>query len=352
MVTQLRLQFIRMLLSWKSLLFLFLFPLVIIMGLYPFLSVAVSGSQVPIAWVDDDNSEFSQLVYHRLQENDRLHIKTLNKEEARQQVQTGEVEAAFLIKAGFEEQLKTGETDEIISWIRSNSSTLDAFAKEKIASEAVRLLLNSKAAQFVAARQGNESWEKTYKLADSHWMPAPLFQMEFKWKMGVNTEGDAALPLSLQGVISFLLVYVMGMAAYFYNQWFKDKRSGVLERIKLSTGHVYYYYGAAFLIQLVLLISVTCFVFGLLVRVFQVEWGILTPWMLQFTVILTLVHAILFLMVLILRSPQVYFSISAGIILASFLLGGIPLETLDGLRVGAWLPHGWLFNQNWMEGFM
>lgn len=344
MVAQLRLQFFRMMLRWKSMLFLFLFPLVMVTGLYPILSVTVSGSQIPIAWVDQDNSEFSQLVYDRLQENERLNIKSLNQEEAGRQVQTGEVEAAFLIEAGFEEQLKTGETGEIISWIRSEASTLDAFAKEKIASEAVRLMLNSKAAQFVADRQGDETWQETFKHADSYWMPEPLFQMEFKWKRGMEKQSGTALPLSLQGMISFLLLYVMGIAAYLYHQWFEDKKTGLLERIRLSTGHVYYYYGTWLLIQFALLISVTLFVFALMVPVFHVTWSLLTPWMLQLVIIISIVHVFLFMMAITLRSSRLFFSISASIILASFLLGGIPLESLDGFRIGKWLPHGWLFD--------
>ncbi|MFG6116351.1 ABC transporter permease [Halobacillus sp. MO56] len=352
MAIQLRLQFFRMMLRWKSLLFLFLFPLVIVIGLYPILSVAVSGTQIPIAWVDQDNSEFSQLVYDRLQENQRLNIKALNQEDARRQLQTGEVEAAFLIESGFEEQLKTGEIDEIIRWLRTEASTLDAFAKEKVASEAVRLMLNSKAAEFVAVRSGDETWEETFKQADSYWVPEPLFQMEFKWITGMKKQNGAALPLSVQGMISFLLLYVMGVAAYLYHQWFKDKNTGLLERIRLSTGHVYYYYGAWFLVQFALLISVTLFVFALMVPVFHVTWSLLKPWMLQMFVSISIVHAFLFVMAITMRSSRLFFSISASIILASFLLGGIPLESLEGFRVGKWLPHGWLFDHSWMEGLM
>ncbi|WP_085506815.1 ABC transporter permease [Thalassobacillus devorans] len=351
MGTQLRLQSIWLMQRWRSLLFLIFFPFVCVVGVYPFLSATLSGSQIPVGWVDKDNTQFSSLVYERLGENEHLNLKKLDLEEAKRLVQIGELEAAFLMDAGFEEQLRTGETEEKIRWLRSEDSTFDAFAKEKVASEVTRLLLNSKAAQFAAEYQGDSVWEETFTQADSYWQPEPLFQMDFHWVSGLEKEKET-IPLVVQGVFSILLVYLMGAATYLYLPLFHDRRTGLLTRMKLTSGHVYSYYAVLFLLSFSLLLGVTFIVLTLVTFVFQISWTLLLPSLLKVAGVISIVHACWLVLAIFVKNHRVFISITAVIIVVSFLLGGIPLESVDSVFLEKWLPHGWLFHQIWLEGLV
>ncbi|GGD02667.1 hypothetical protein GCM10007216_36780 [Thalassobacillus devorans] len=351
MGTQLRLQFIRFMQCWRSLLFLFFFPFVCVLGVYPFLSATVSGSQVPVGWVDQDNTQFSSLVYERLEENERLNLKKLDLEEAKRLVQIGELEAAFLIEVGFEEQLKTGETGDTIRWLRTEASAFDAFAKEKVASEATRLLLNSKSAQFAAEYQGDSVWGDTFTQADSYWQPDPLFKMDFHWVSGLGKEKEA-IPLAVKGVLSILLVYLMGAAIYLYLPLFHDRRTGLLTRMKLTGSHVYSYYVVLFLLSLGILLGVTFLVLTLVTFVFPISWTLLLPSLLKVAGVISIVHACWLVLAILVKNQRVFISVTTAIIVVSFLFGGIPLESVDSVFLEKWLPHGWLFHQIWLEGLV
>ncbi|MFD1017639.1 ABC transporter permease [Thalassobacillus hwangdonensis] len=347
MLTQLNIQFLRLMHRWKMLLFILGFPVVIIWFVLPFLNTAIEQSTVPVAWVDQDKTEFSTLVKERVSDSSRLSLVETSENRAEQLVQRGEVEAAFILASGFEKQLRSGEAEEVIRWMRTESSSLDTFAKEQIAAESIRLMLNSRAGVFVQTLSEDITFEEAFQKADSYWEPQPLFRMEYERIQPGTERGAVGLPLSLQGLLSLLLVYGMGVQVFLMKVRYEDAETGRLQRLKVTRGNAVSYYTNVFFLHLAFLGVLIGIVCATIVVRAEIDLSILNPWVFRLGILLVMMQIFVLLLAVWLPKPKAFFFIMTLVILTSVLLKGSPVVLFDTGGFGEWLPHGWLFNEGW-----
>lgn len=219
--------------KWKKrplfYLLLFGFPLLATCLLYPLLSNTAEETAVPVVVVDEDESEYSETILERLNEAERLRFTIMEEKEAENAVRKGTVEAAFVLEKGLEASLNEGDVDEVITWIRTDDSLFDVYAKEAIGAEVMRLVLNAKAALAV-----DRDFEAAFEYADGFWEPEPLFQMSFAERSPLNPEVEAPkLEAGHVVVIQLFFLYGWVLSIFFLREMLADEREGRLERIRL-----------------------------------------------------------------------------------------------------------------------
>ncbi|MCD5324850.1 MULTISPECIES: ABC transporter permease [Pontibacillus] len=216
-------------------LFVLLFPLIVTVSLFPFFQKAMEESAVPVALVDEDESRYSTTLTERVKDADRLRVLSMSFKEAERAVKKGTIEAAFILKEGFEETLQNGEIDDTITWIRSENSTLDVFAKEAIGAELMRLSLNAKAGNALMKWDSSATFEEGVQYADQFWNPEPLFQVAFEKRSPENVTEPSFTLSPWQGVmISLFFLYAWIAGIVFLRNMVWDLRSGRLQRIKMT----------------------------------------------------------------------------------------------------------------------
>ena len=107
---------------------------------------------IPVAVVDEDQSSSSVLLADRLKGREGITLFIVGGEEAEKMLENNEVEQVFVIRQGFGESLKRGESDGLIEMHSSPSSYSAGFTREVVAGEAIRLVMNSMAANDVTSK--------------------------------------------------------------------------------------------------------------------------------------------------------------------------------------------------------
>ncbi len=239
--------------KWKRRPFLFLIvlllPLISFFTLYPLFKTSVSDTAVPIAIVVEDDSEWAGLVQERVGVDKRIRIRDMSSEEAKEAVQKGNVEAAFILQEGFMENLKSGNISDSVEWLRTEGSDLDVFVKEQIGAEMMRLALNAKVANTLQNWESSVEWEEAFLHSDKHWQPDPLFQMEFVAK---SPEQREVLENQLESwklvVMAIFFLYAWIWFISLLNEVSRDEKAGRIARVLLLRSTVRRYYVMHFLI--------------------------------------------------------------------------------------------------------
>ncbi|KGP90400.1 hypothetical protein N780_05335 [Pontibacillus chungwhensis BH030062] len=329
--------------KWKKrpglALFILLFPLLVTILSYPFFQKAAEETAVPVAIVDEDESLYSTTVLKRVKEADRLRVISMSSSEAEKGVRKGEIEAAFIIKKGFQDTLQNGEIEETITWVRSNESTLDVFAKEAIGAELMRISLNAKAGNTLE-QSSSVSFEKGFQYADQFWEPDPLFQMDFKKR---SSEALAQEPYTLASwqmvTIELYFLYAWVVAILFLKTLVADQRTGRLQRIMITQHTTFSYFAGHFLVMVVMSLglflpaTIALFFLSTAPLPFIAEWSAWAVVVLGTTLVITW-----------------FFFMGLGrkrwtvIVLIVLALGSFTLTAADiGLTL-AW-PHSWLVHK-------
>ncbi|WP_226580934.1 ABC transporter permease [Halobacillus litoralis] len=225
------------------------FPLLCTFLLYPFFENTAGETAVPIAVVDEDQSDDSRTVTDRVEDSGRVRlVSQATRAEAETDVQKGAVEAAFIIEKGFQASIRQGEVNEVITWIRNENSALDVFAKEAFGAELMRLALNAKAAVIVE-QETETSFEEVFQYSDQFWEPEPLFQVSVTERSPQQPEREEPQLQSWQvTVLQLFFLYAWLLAIFFLYEVTKDENSGRLARIKLIQKTTASYFFAHFVI--------------------------------------------------------------------------------------------------------
>lgn len=333
---------------------LLLLPLVLLFALYPFLKTTAEQTAVPIAIVDEDKTEFSQLLFSRLKDSNRLNVDLMSDGEAREAVQKGKVEGAFVLQAGLEEDIKKGRLSDIILWHRSNRSSLDVFAKEQLGSELMRLALNAKAANTIQSfGEDRVDWETAFQHSDDYWEPAPLFEMEYEAKSAdMLTSSEKELHRGKKVLISLFFLYSWLLVLSFMKQFVIDRKEGTLNRILLSSQKLMIYYGAQMLIFI--LVGLIPFLLAIngLFFIEQAPSTQVSVWNLWGSIVFFVTILVSFLVFLLFQKTQGGLLVVGFIAISSFTLYVLPFDSHYVMDVLRWkvMPHGWLMDVPWNEG--
>ncbi|MCX7924049.1 MAG: ABC transporter permease [Clostridia bacterium] len=195
---------------------------------------------VPVAVTDEDGSSYSKLLLERLSKKEGLGLDITTREQAVQMVKNNKVEAAFIVRKGFEDKIRKGDDKEIIDIINAPLSFSFGYVSEVVAGEVMRFTANSIAAQRVLGQYDRLDIpvnaglsEEVMKYADSQWEPKPLMTIDYR-----EMEGGSAIEVSKVSVptatttsvgiiVMFIMLYIL-----FSSGWLIDERTnGTLRRL-------------------------------------------------------------------------------------------------------------------------
>lgn len=330
---------------------IFFFPILLFSALYPFLKSSANDLAVPIALVDKDQSEWSELVRTRVEEDERVRVILMEEGEAsRSAVQKGDVEAAFIFQEEFEESVRNGNLTNTIQWIRTERSTLDVFVKELIGAEMMRLALNAKAANTLQNWGEDVGWEAAFTHAGTYWDPKPLFQMEYQSTSPDQSERSAPRMASWKLVImAMFFLYAWLWFLSLLNGISIDEKEGRLERVLFLRGSRLKYDVMHFLIFFVISGVVYFLSLNWMFQITQTDVTFVKAWNMWSAVVWGITMLLSNLLFLIARRKS-------GILLAimlfafiSFVVQVLPLQNVDVWT--GFFPHHWLTEFNpWEAG--
>lgn len=321
-------------------------PILALFLISPMILNGLNKSEIPIGWVDEDHSRYSNQVRERIAGQERLKIQDMTRTEATIAIQKGDLEGAFVINRNFQEHIQQGNLTETIEWIRSEKSVFDTFIKEQLASEVMRLAVNSKAATTIQLmKQENDSsrWQTYYEHADSYWEPEPLFQMEFQTYQVENKQPEKATPLSIIGLAGIGFTYVWMMAALTLLPVYPMRKNQMISRLEMMSGNIFNFYGA--LLICVTLLAVLFWGIWLLVLDFffdHIDMNVLQQGLAAIIPLLTAVY-VTFAGLFMFQKRNGFVLFVLTISLVSFSLSSLYL--VSGGE-GFWyrlLPHTWLY---------
>ncbi|GAA0319876.1 hypothetical protein GCM10008967_08010 [Bacillus carboniphilus] len=183
-----------------KLLITLLLPFALTWFLTDFFQETQEGLAIPVAIVDEDQTETSTLVIERLQSLPEIQVFELGHEEAERKLLQREIDSIFVLTEGLKDQLKAEKRDGTVIVKSSSSSFGYGIVQELLASELTRISSNMKAANIVVKYYGslkpemdaNEVWKEAYQHSDSYWDPEPLMGIEYELYdvNGGNIEND------------------------------------------------------------------------------------------------------------------------------------------------------------------
>ena len=207
----------------------------------------LSHDGLPLAIVDEDHSEYSELIIQRLSKQSLISIQMVDREEAIQLVHTNKVEAVIFFNEGFMESILNEKRSEIIELVYPPSSFTERIVSELVAIEVLRLSSNVRATQFINRRyedfglinsklEQQHLWNEAWNHSDSYWEPKPLMSINYVETNNVDgnveTKDLTLVYYHLHLLIGYLSVLIL-ISSIFVQQWLvEEKDLGVVKRLK------------------------------------------------------------------------------------------------------------------------
>ncbi|KGX83808.1 hypothetical protein N783_21590 [Pontibacillus marinus BH030004 = DSM 16465] len=342
--------------KWKRRPFLFLLlvllPLVVFLVLYPFLKSSVRDVAIPVALVDEDESQWSEIVQQRVAQDNRVRIIDMDRDKAKVAVQKGDVEAAFVLKKGFMEALRSGNISNSVKWLRTEQSELDVFVKEQIGAELMRLTLNAKAANTLQNWGADVDWEEAFQHADEYWQPNPLFQMEYIAE--IPTQGKApevGLAPWMNVVIALFFLYAWLWFISLLNGMVQDEKAGRTARVLFLRSSLSGYYLMHFITFVVVVSTAYFLALNGLFYVTNTNEELMTAWNAWSAGVLIGTMLLTFIVFLLGKRSSKTLLVLTAFTFISFTVNILPMEILSVMDT--LFPHNWITDLNpWEAGGM
>lgn len=238
------------------------------------------NNTIPVAIVDEDNSDYSETLVTRIEQKEGLSVAAVSRKTALSLLEGNKIEQVFIIKEGFEQNVIKGESSGLIDLLSSPSSYSADFTAEVIAGEAIRMITGNMAAVWVEEqyRKLGRNFDETLRQEvisynEGFWQPKPLMTIDYRELQGqeLKTVDSIAMPAATAtstGVITaFIMFYIL-----FSSGWIVEERTnGTLKRLAAGP-HALYLSFAGNVLSLMIAGGIQIFIFSLVDKlVFNVE---------------------------------------------------------------------------------
>ncbi|OZM57221.1 hypothetical protein CIB95_07085 [Lottiidibacillus patelloidae] len=233
--------------TWRQLLLLISFACLALIIAYVITVQDSTITKIPIAIVDLDQTEYSELVVNRLENKPSLNIiEKGTKDSALELIKADEIEAIYTFKKGFMDNLENGNNENLVSLIRGPSAISVGLVNEIVASEVNRLSTNVASAEYVIAKYEQyelntyeELWQDAWENTDQQWEPVPLLTMDYE-EIGAYSKQD--LEVISHNNSTNKLVFIVGLLStmlmlyvFIQNQsLINEKNNGTLLRLTFT----------------------------------------------------------------------------------------------------------------------
>lgn len=195
---------------------------------------------IPLAMVDEDMSESSELLLDRLAGKEGISLTRTDRESSMKMLENNEVEQVYIISSGFENRVLKGESEGLIEKFSSPSSYSESFTRELVAAEAIRLIMANTAANNVlqkyeelGIRKGSGFREEVTAYADSFWEPEPLLTIDYRELKGDVTESvrRVSMPAASASSIGLIIAFIMFFMLFSCGWLVEERTNGTIKRL-------------------------------------------------------------------------------------------------------------------------
>lgn len=305
-----------------------------------FMSLLMNGTakdyRIPIAIIDLDGSEYSELVVKRVSQKSSIAVQNCDMEEAIKKVSTGKLEAAYIIKKGFMQKILDDDIDGIVQILKSPSSISAEIIGELISSEVIRLSSNVMAADYVVqeyVKMGKAPnvmvqkniWQEAWKYTDSQWEPEPLMTIDYQEISGgkLTNQTNAGQSNHLPNIVYGMMISYLMFSMLIASGWMIiERREGIIKRILSLPIELSTYIMNNILSAVVLNGITTGMAMILITYLFNIPYIYFTKTILLFTAYLLSLGAISIFLACILKSISQLQIVIPTLTLASSFFGG------------------------------
>ncbi|KAB3530751.1 ABC transporter permease [Alkaliphilus serpentinus] len=223
----------------------FIIPLLFTLLAGSIYSPKTASDRIPIAIVDEDNSQFSRFLIELIKNEELLEVLETDEEHGLNLVKEHKVEGTYIIKKGFQAEIKKDSNPEIDVLKSSNSYGADAIS-EIIASGLVRLQSNARAANIIVKEYDKERsltedekeklWMEVYNHSESYWYPQQLMKLEYQ-SLYLNQTSDEKTNIVgfSEGPFGVLITFLALSGIYGLGAFSKEHKSESFKRLYLIT---------------------------------------------------------------------------------------------------------------------
>lgn len=286
-------------------------------------------NRIPVAVIDQDVSDLSIKVMKALDVNESLEVLTKDLNTGQKYLKNNRVEAIFILKEGFESQIKASDTDEIIQLIYLDKSAIGPALSDIIASDVMMQLSIYKAAnqaELYGRKFGYDNlYEKTVAIGNK-FVDESYFQMVIDKKIitpKAQAEENIEITKILKVNTSFgYSIVVFSFILMFSNGYLFDSLDTKKRLMMCGYKDIQIYFGYFFSIlftgMIIVVIQSVLMSFGMGINDLSTFLTILITLMLHVFFLSNLI----ILLSVILKSKTSYQSIIAPLLFLLGLIGG------------------------------
>ena len=222
-------------------LFLFILPIGATLLLGMFFEKGQSELSIPIAIVDEDQSDFSSVILNRLSKQSNIRLLVVPIKDAKKLLKTNEVDSVFVLKKGFQEKILEQNREGIIEeWVTPSTMAV-GIIRELIASEVIRITSNIKAADKVVhlyeakniAEHPEQIWNMSFTFADNQWEPEPLMTIDYTHVAGKRETSNKSEKALFNPSIGLWTFFSM-LSIFMSMSWMVREQQTVFTRIRTT----------------------------------------------------------------------------------------------------------------------
>ncbi|MGE7781807.1 ABC transporter permease [Peribacillus sp. NPDC097264] len=215
-------------------LLLFLLPIVAAVGVGSLLEKQQKELVIPIAIVDEDQTDFSGNLIKQMELQQRIVVKETSFDEADTLLSRNEVDSIFVLKKGFQAHILDDKRKESIELWTSPTSIASGIVREVVASEVTKVTSSVKAANRVEKLYQQEKgikadvWDEAFEYTKDQLDPKPLMTINYVSENSIaGTQNKDVLFTSYLGVWSFFTM----LSCFITSDWVVKERSVLFPRI-------------------------------------------------------------------------------------------------------------------------
>lgn len=212
-------------------------------------SLKGSAANIPVAVIDQDQTEISREVIMNVQKNPSIHLSELPREEAMRRLQTSTVDAVCIIREDFSDNLYADQLKELIEIYTIPAPVTSGIVAEAFSGETMKAWIGIKSISGILEEYGMTMDEAQESFLDeiqdfqkNAIQEHPLLIIEYHEQRG---DGADNFKMDDKDNLKRLIRYwnvVSAFLAFLGSLWLlKEKENGFLRRISTTTGGLLYY---------------------------------------------------------------------------------------------------------------
>ncbi len=318
--------------TWVSQLFWLLLPIILTIGSLSIAHLIQEDSKIPVGIVSEEKTALTNNLITELKNSPLLQVIETTENEAKRSVESHELDSAFVIKQGYENNIKAGNRNKLMTGYASDLSFAYPVIRETILSLVQKDSSRAKTVETVysvsSAEGMNWSEEEIVDRIIETEKNQDLLNSNFTFAS--NTAAETDINVFFNNPWSIWAIFSLLSALLLFDWLIKEKHARTMTRLAFSRFSMKGYLLFNTLLYLCVFLIIDCITMFIFKQIY--DTGINVGLLLQVFCFHLTITAFAFLLALCFRKVTRYYAISFIITLFIAITSGALLP-IDGLNV-------------------